>query len=362
MKFLLQTTIFVCLILSANLANAGETVIQRIGPELNHPWGLAIFNGNKVLVTTRPGQLYQIDTSLGSSRLITNTPNVVEHRQGGLLDVAVKKEDETIIVFLCYTKDVGSSKTSTAIYRGILDGDQLSKGSDIFVSNHSSSSGLHFGCRLALKDTYLYASIGDRGNRNSAQDPTSHSGAIIRLRLNTEGESHSRPKDWLKEIYSIGHRNPQGLIFNKRTGDLWSHEHGPRGGDEINIISFGKNYGWPTVSYGKEYFGGNIGLNYSPSGYIDPVWKWTPSIAPSGMVFYSGKMFPEINGKLLVGSLKFMRLFVVSLGQNGLPSTEESIFKNTFGRIRDVDVLQDGSILILNDETEGGLFRVSRRS
>ena len=118
MKSLLQTTIFVCLILSANLANAGETVIQRIGPELNHPWGLAIFNANKVLVTTRPGQLYQIDTSLGSSRLITNTPNVVEHRQGGLLDVAVKKEDETIIVFLCYTKDVGSSKTSTAIYRG----------------------------------------------------------------------------------------------------------------------------------------------------------------------------------------------------------------------------------------------------
>ena len=233
-------------------------------------------------------------------------------------------------------------------------------GSDIFVSNKPSRSGVHFGCRLAIKDNILYASVGDRGERNNAQNPRNHSGTIIHINLSPAKTPRSPNKNWAKEIYSIGHRNPQGLIFNDRTGELWSHEHGPRGGDEINIISYGNNYGWPKVSYGKEYIGGDIGLNYSPKGFTDPVWKWTPSIAPSGMAFYYGKMFPELRGKLLIGSLKFMRLFVVSMGKNGYPTSETSILKNVVGRVRDVEVLKDGSILILNDEQDGGLFRISR--
>ncbi len=352
--FFIATLTFIC------GALATETSIKRIGPPLEHPWGLTSLNSEQVLVTTRPGTLYLINTSTQTSKKITNTPDVVEYRQGGLLDVTSHEIDGKTIIFLCYSKPVSSSKISTAIYRGTLVDDRLLDGTDIFVSNKSSTSGVHFGCRLAIKDNTLYASIGDRGARNNAQDPKNHSGTIIYLNLDPASKSNFRKKNWLEEIYSIGHRNPQGLVFNDKTGELWSHEHGPRGGDEINIISYGKNYGWPTVSYGKEYIGGDIGLNYSPKGFTDPVWKWTPSIAPSGMAFYYGKMFPELRGKLLIGSLKFMRLFVVSMGKKGYPNSETSIFKNVFGRIRDIEVLDDGSILILNDEQDGGLFRISR--
>ena len=339
---------------------AAEINIARIGPPLEHPWGLTSLDSQRVLVTTRPGSLYLINTSNQISKKITNTPSVVEYRQGGLLDVTSQKLGDETVVFLCYSKPVSSSESSTAIFRATLDGDTLTNGSDIFVSNKPSKGGVHFGCRLAIKDNILYASIGDRGERNNAQNPRNHSGTIIHLSLSPAKIPRSPNKNWAKEVYSIGHRNPQGLVFNDRTGELWSHEHGPRGGDEINIISYGNNYGWPKVSYGKEYIGGEIGLNYSPKGFTDPVWKWTPSIAPSGMTFYYGNMFPELQGKLLIGSLKFMRLFVVSMGKNGYPTSETSILKNVVGRVRDVEVFKDGSILILNDERDGGLFRISR--
>jgi len=339
---------------------ATEANIERIGPALEHPWGLTSLDSQRVLVTTRPGSLYLINLSTQTTKKIVNTPNVVEYRQGGLLDVTSHEIGDENVIFLCYSKPVSSSRSSTAVYRATLDGNSLVNGSDIFVSNTPSPSGVHFGCRLAVKDDILYASIGDRGERSNAQDPRNHSGTIIRIGLDLAQTPVSPKKNWAKDIYSIGHRNPQGLVFNDRTGELWSHEHGPRGGDEINIISYGNNYGWPKVSYGKEYIGGDIGLNYSPKGFTDPVWKWTPSIAPSGMAFYYGNMFPELRGKLLIGSLKFMRLFVISLGENGYPISETSILKNVVGRVRDVEVLKDGSILILNDEQDGGLFRLSR--
>mgnify|MGYP001986204840 FL=1 len=359
-KASLHTLFYIMLVTTSCEVLASEISITRIGPTLKHPWGLTTVGGQSVLVTTRSGSLYLINTSTQISKKIFNTPNVVEYRQGGLLDVTSQKIGDEIVVFLCYSKPVSSSESSTAVFRAILDGDRLVNGSDIFVSNKPSRSGVHFGCRLAIKDNILYASVGDRGERNNAQNPRNHSGTIIHISLPPARTPRSLNKNWAKEIYSIGHRNPQGLVFNDRTGELWSHEHGPRGGDEINIISYGNNYGWPKVSYGKEYIGGDIGLNYSPKGFTDPVWKWTPSIAPSGMAFYYGNMFPELRGKLLIGSLKFMRLFVVSMGKNGYPISETSILKNVVGRVRDVEVLKDGSILILNDEQEGGLFRISR--
>ena len=359
-KVLLLTTIYIFSLGNSSGLFASETSIARIGPALEHPWGLTLVDNQRVLVTTRPGSLYLINTSTQISKKISNTPNVVEYRQGGLLDVTSQRIGDEIVVFLCYSKRVSSSESSTAVYRATLDDDALVNGSDIFVSNKPSKGGVHFGCRLAIKNNTLYASVGDRGERDNAQNPRNHSGTIIHLSLSSAKTPRSPNKNWAKEIYSIGHRNPQGLVFNDRTGELWSHEHGPRGGDEINIISYGNNYGWPKVSYGKEYIGGDIGLNYSPKGFTDPVWKWTPSIAPSGMAFYYGKMFPELRGKLLIGSLKFMRLFVVSMGKKGYPNSETSIFKNVFGRIRDIEVLDDGSILILNDEQDGGLFRISR--
>jgi glucose/arabinose dehydrogenase len=148
------------------------------------------------------------------------------------------------------------------------------------------------------------------------------------------------------------------MAIHPRTGKLWAHEHGPRGGDEINIISAGANYGWPKVSHGKEYIGGSIGIGTSAPGFADPAWVWTPSIAPSGMAFYQGTMFPQFDGHLLVGSLKFERLYLLQI-TDGLPQAEAIILENAIGRVRDVAVAADGSILLLSDETNGGLYRLT---
>ena len=188
----------------------------------------------------------------------------------------------------------------------------------IFESNTSGWTDVHFGCRLEINNRKLHATLGDRGNRYNAQDAEKHGGSVIRLNLDG-----SIPKDnpklegWAPEIYSIGHRNPQGIIINPITGEIWTHEHGPQGGDEINIIIPGDNYGWPLVSHGYEYGTENRVSKYnSLDGFNDPEWVWLPSIAPSGMAFYPSKdmtkkMFPELNKTLLVGSLKFRRLYVL---------------------------------------------------
>ena len=160
-------------------------------------------------------------------------------------------------------------------------------------------------------------------------------------------------------IYSIGHRNPQGLIHIKKFNEIWSHEHGPKGGDEINIVKKGKNYGWPIVTYGKEYWGGKIGVSEPIIGYEEPIWKWIPSIAPSGMTYYDNDYFQNFKNKVLVGSLKFKSLYVVDL-KNKKPISEIKILKNKIGRVRDVEVHPEGFILLINDERNGGLFKLSK--
>ena len=247
-----------------------------------------------------------------------------------------------------------------AIASATLDGFQLLKLKDIFVSNHRSPSGAHFGCRLVISGNHLYASLGDRGERKNAQNPSNHAGSIIRLNL-AKPEPANSLQGWLPEIYSMGHRNPQGLALQPKTGLLWSHEHGPRGGDEINLIEQNGNYGWPTVSYGKEYIGGDIGLNSSPDGYTDPLWIWDPSIAPSGMTFYNGDMFPEWRGNLLVGALKFTSIYRIIIDpDSNLPVSEERLFNDEIGRVRDVEQANDGSILVLSDAPNGGLYRITQ--
>ena len=306
----------------------------------------------KVLVTSRQGALFKVDIPTNETDEIKGIPDSVAIGQGGLLDVAVLKGD----VYLCYTKEVAPSRYTTAIFKAHLENDRLINGKDLFVSNHSSSAGYHFGCRLVISDDQLYASLGDRGDRLNAQKPDNHAGSIIRISL-TGTPINNAKDDWLPEIHSIGHRNPQGMTLMPN-GELWSHEHGPQGGDEINVIQLGSNYGWPIISYGEEYGGGEIGLNHSPAGYIDPIWTWVPSIAPSGMNFYSGDMFPEIKGSLLVGSLKFRRIYSVALNEKKRPISESVWLDKELGRIRDIAVMKDGSILVLNDQVDGGLYRI----
>ena len=353
---------------------AGAATIERVGPRLAHPWGMDFIGTDQVLVTVRGGGLQRVNLADGSAADITGLPKVFARRQGGMLDVLVDGPH----VYLCYSADLGG-KSSTAIDRARLEGDALVERETIFTGNNPARSGHHFGCRLQVAGGYLFASIGDRGDRDNAQDPLAHAGSI--LRLNPDGtvpndnpHAAEQADGWAPELYSIGHRNPQGMAVHPQTGEIWAHEHGPRGGDEINIPQKGGNHGWPTVSHGREYATGRrVSKHDSLPGYVDPVWVWDPSIAPSGMAFYpdaedtndTGKMFPEFQGHLLVGSLKFRRLYLVELdGESGLPTSERVILDGQIGRIRDVAVAPHGphagAILLLSDEAQGGLYLMRR--
>jgi glucose/arabinose dehydrogenase len=236
----------------------------------------------------------------------------------------------------------------------------------IFVAEPAIESGHHFGCRLGtMPDGTIVATLGERGDRKNAQDPTKHPGSIIRLNPNGSppadnpysDESYADRRDWLPELFSIGNRNPQGLAIHPTTGELWTHEHGPKGGDEINIVRGGENFGWPIVSHGQEYSGGKISDDVSAPSLTDSVHHWTPSIAPSGMAFYTGTLFPGLTGSLLVGSLKFRLLMVVRLDGNRVIS-EHELLRDQIGRIRDVAVGHDGAIYLLTDEGHGGVWRL----
>lgn len=334
-----------------------ETVrIEQIGSPLNHPWGMSFINPTTMVVTERRGRLYQMDVASGERQEIQNLPDVLHKRQGGLLDVHVHDG----WVYLCFSTPT-SDGAATSLMRGRIRQGMLVDKSSLFTSNLASQNGVHFGCRILIHEGYLYLSIGDRGERHTAQDPARHTGAVIRLYPDgTIPERNTQKANWDPALFTKGHRNPQGMAINPKTGKIWVHEHGPKGGDEINILASGANYGWPVISYGREYYGARIGegLTTAP-GMTDPIWVWVPSIAPSGMAFYEGVMFPELDGDLLVGSLKFRSLYHVRLRDNR-PVAETPLLRRKLGRIRDVAVMADGSILVLTDEKAGGLYRLFR--
>jgi glucose/arabinose dehydrogenase len=367
---------------AATPAAAQSMTLERVGPALAHPWGMEFLTSDSLLVTTRGGTLWKIGLADGAATRITGTPDVYARRQGGLLDVAAIDGH----VYLCYSA-VLPGGSATAIDRAVIEGDRLVRRRTIFTGNAATKSGHHFGCRLHVTGTALWATLGDRGERDNGQDPSTHAASIIRLTPDGDahpGNPHVNDKGkagWAPEIFSIGHRNPQGLAMHPMTGEMWSHEHGPRGGDEINIlrpaIDAGANYGWPAVSHGREYATSlRVSRHHSLPGFVDPVWVWVPSIAPSGMAFYPDEargdgsgamspapMFPEWRGHLLVGSLKFRRLYLVEIGDDGLPASERVILDGEIGRIRDVAVGPDGpfagEVFLLSDEAQGGLWRLT---
>tara|TARA_B100001057_G_C22749654_1_gene911239 strand:- start:232 stop:1350 length:1119 start_codon:yes stop_codon:yes gene_type:complete len=345
--------LFSIILISPKLVNS-EIYLKKIGNDLEYPWGMDLIDKNTILVTQKTGKITKVNLKNEVFEEIKELPLIFFKGQGGLLDITIQKNNphNTIIYFCNTVKKDG--KVGIAIQRGILDSND-SKIVDlgiIFESNHYSNSSKHFGCRLIIKNNNLYASLGDRGKRDTAQNQNDDSGSIIEINLDNLEKSKKS-----YQIYSMGHRNPQGLTINPFNNQIWSHEHGPRGGDEINIIKKGSNYGWPIITSGEEYFGGKIGIGSFSPDYESPVWTWIPSIAPSGMAFYNGNMFADFKGHLLVGSLKFKSLYLVRL-RNNLPYDEEIIFQNKIGRIRDVEVGWDGSIYLLTDEKKGGLFKL----
>lgn len=340
--------------------------VEVLATGLDHPWAVEPLPSGSFLITERPGRM-RIFRDGELSPPLAGLPAIAADGQGGLLDVALAHDFATSsTIFFSYTAISGDG-FGTAIARARLDeaSGRLTDVADIFRMSRFTETLHHFGSRIAVAaDGSLFFTIGDRGEGERAQDMGDHAGAV--LRINADG---SIPADnpfaanpgGLPEIWSKGHRNPQGADIDPQSGRFYTVEHGARGGDEINTPRPGKNYGWPVISYGRHYSGAEIGIGTSAEGYEQPLHYWDPSIAPGGMAVYRGDMFPEWDGNLFVAALKFQMLVRLELEEEtGQVLAEERILKGVHGRIRDVRVAPDGSLLMVTDEDDGALLRLSR--
>ena len=325
--------------------------IDTVVTGLSIPWGMVWLPSGEMLITERGGEIRIFKDGALLEDRISGLPTIYVHGQGGLLDIELHPDyTSTGWVYISYSSGEGSSPNSgnTTLMRARLDGYQLVDKEVIFKAEPNTSKSQHFGGRIEFdRDGFLYLSIGDRGERNKAQDITTYNGSVFRL--NDDG---SIPSDnpfvsdnkAIGAIYSYGHRNPQGLAINPETGEIWSHEHGPKGGDEVNIIRKGNNYGWPEITYGVNYSGTTISEFTHKEGMEQPVTYWDPSIAPCGMTFVSGDKYPGWKGDLLVGSLKFN--YIVRCDVNGNEIDSEEILLDRIGRVRVIRQGPDGLIYI----------------
>ena len=338
-----------------------------IADGLEHPWGLDFLPGGDAIVTERSGSI-RILSNGELSDAIDGVPDVAARGQGGLLDIAVSPDFETSgLVFFSFSEP-GEGGAGTAVARGKLIRDGSAARLDdvrvVFSMNKKTGAGQHFGSRLVFApDGTLFATTGDRGQGDRAQDIADHAGAVIHINADGSIPADNPSPDGSKfapEIWSKGHRNLQGATWDPLLNALVTVEHGAKGGDELNRPEAGKNYGWPVISYGENYSGAKIGVGTAAEGYEQPLFYWDPSIAPSGMVSYQGQMFPEWNGDLIVGSLKFALVSRLVRDEAGTVTSEERMFEGEFGRVRDVNLAPDGSIWLLTDEDDGAIVRLSR--
>jgi glucose/arabinose dehydrogenase len=339
--------------------------IETIASGLDHPWAVEVLPDGAYLVTERPGQMRIIRDGKMSAP-IAGVPNVYARGQGGLLDVALDPKfagNRAIYFAASIAMDRGSG---TAVFRAILSPDErrLTDVKRIFLMNKLSRGSIQYGSRIAIaKDGSLFVSLGDRGQQDRAQDFHDDAGSIIHIRADGSIPADNPFRDGVKalpEIWSKGHRNPQGITFDAADGKLYTAEHGARGGDEINTPEAGKNYGWPVISYGRNYSGTKIGVGTAKKGMEQPIFYWDPSIAPGAIAVYRGRMFPEWTGDFLVAALKFKLLSRLDRSSGGKVTERERMFEDDFGRLRDVVVAPDGALLITTDEDDGALLRISR--
>ncbi|MEZ5830138.1 MAG: PQQ-dependent sugar dehydrogenase [Dongiaceae bacterium] len=342
-------------------SQAGPVSVVTVAEGLEHPWGLAFLPDGRMLVTERPGRLRLIAQDGQVSPPLAGVPEVYLNGQGGLLDVALDPDFAANgLVYLSFAEP-GGDGGGTAVARGRLGDSKLEQVNVIWRQQPKLDSGQHFGSRLVfLKDGTLIVTLGDRNRRQYIPDLKAQIGKLVRI--NRDG---TIPKDnpfvgdaaYSPDIYSLGHRNVQGATLNPDTGELWTVEHGARGGDEINVPQPGKNYGWPIISYGREYSGAKIGEGTSKPGLEQPVYYWDPSIAPSGMTFYAGDAFPAWKGNLFVGALKFQMLVRLEIDGHRIVK-EERLLKGLGDRIRDVVQGPDGDLYLLTDEDDGRVLRI----
>ena len=350
---------------SSFASSAGQLEVQTVATGLVNPWALAFLPDGRMLVTERPGRMRLVTAEGQLSPPLKGVPEVWASGQGGLLDVVTDQgyaQNRTI--YFCYAeRTAGGGRTAVARAKLNDGAGRLDETRVIFRQEGPLSSGNHYGCRIAQAgDGNLFVTLGDHFSyRDEAQNLGNHIGKLIRI--TTDGSVPSdNPfvgRDGAKpEIWSYGHRNEQGLAINPATGDVWETEHGPRGGDEVNIASKGKNYGWPVIGYGIDYSGAKIHDSAARPGMEQPIKYWVPSIAPSGMAFYTARLFPKWNGSLFTGALAGRMLVRLSLDGNTITG-EERLLQNLNERIRDVRQGPDGALWLLTDSSAGRVLRVS---
>jgi len=338
--------------------------LELLAQGLGVPWAMAFLNDRELIFTERQGNIRILDLE---SLEITTLRGVVEvdaEGQGGMLDVATGPDYTTRDwLYFTYSKSTVSGAVTT-LARARRTGNQLSDWQELLVTNSATSGYRHFGSRIAFdQQGHVFFGVGDRGERDSAQDLSSHAGTIMRLRLDgsiPDNNPFLSQNNALPEIWSYGHRNPQGLLYDNNTGNLWSIEHGPRGGDEINLVVKGANYGWPVISYGKEYWGPvSIGEGTEKPGMQQPVKVYIPSIAPGSLLLYSATAFPQWQGNLFSGALKLRHLNRVSVSMDNKAIAEERLLGDLNERIRALAQSPEGWIYFSTDS--GKIIRMRPR-
>ena len=329
---------------------------------LEQPWSLAFLPDGRMLVTEKAGRLRIVKDGKLEPQAVAGLPEVAVHGQGGLLDVALHPRfAENGLLYLSYAAR-GTDGVGTEVVRARLAGNRLENVQVIFRQSPKGNRGQHFGSRLVFdRAGFLYITLGDRGEMERAQRPDDHAGSVIRLhddgRVPKDNPFAGKP-GWKPEKFTLGHRNQQGAALHPQSGALWTHEHGPQGGDEVNVIRAGANYGWPVITYGVNYGSGTrIGEGSAKPGMAQPIHIWVPSIAPSGMAFYTGDRFPKWRGDLFVGALKDQMLVRLKLDGEKVVR-EERLLQGALGRIRDVRAGPDGFLYLLTDESRGVLVRL----
>lgn len=347
-------------------AQPGRIKVESIAKGLEHPWGLQFLPDGRMLVTERPGRMRIVSKDGKLSKPIAGVPEVAAVGQGGLLDVLLAPDfDKTGTIYFSYGEPRGWFKNGTSVARAKLvtkgDGGRLEDVKVIFQQQPAANSELHFGSRLVWgRDGTLFVTTGERYKlRAEAQNPANDIGKIIRINPDgTAPADNPRLEGWAPEVWSIGHRNVQGAALRPDTGQLYTVEHGAQGGDELNHPEKGKNYGWPIIAYGIDYSGAKLGEGTAKEGMEQPVYYWVPSIATSGLAFYTGDLFPGWKGNAFVGGLAGQHLErLVFDGDNVVAA--EKLLADQQKRIRDIRQGPDGALWVLTDDADGELLRIS---
>ena len=355
-----------------NAPSAPKTLlkVEEIAGKLQNPWALQFLPDGRMLVTERPGRMRIVTRDGKVSKPVEGLPNVVNKGQGGLLDVLLAPDFQTSgLIFFAFSEPRGNFANGTSVVRAklTLEGEsgRISDGEIIFRQEPPARSFYHFGSRLVFDAKgALFVTLGERADLSeSAQDLSTHLGKIVRINPDGSvpaGNPFAKDEDKRPEVWSYGHRNVQGAAIDPATGQLWTTEHGPKGGDELNHPEAGKNYGWPVVTYGIDYSGAKIGVGITKKeGMEQPVYFWKPSIGTSGLAFYTGELFKGWNGNILAGGLSGGKLERLVL-ENGKVTGVEHLLAARQQRIRDVRVGTDGAVYVLtDDDTDGKLLRLS---